>query len=134
MALWRYRKVKDSLAAELQHEMGEKYMVPDLVVVAHGGRALRLAFMPRPTYYVLPPADLLMFKRGETTCVARAAEVLSRIGNLFVPTTNHLELRMSTESALFDQMDDWNAALDSVAVAYTPRDLARVALDAFIDE
>lgn len=134
LALWRYRKVKAGLERELEEEMGEQYVVPELVAVAHGGRALRVAFMPRPTFYVVPPVDLLMFKRGEATGVARAADILERIGALFVPLTHHPELRMSTEMALFEGMDEWDAALDSVPLAFAAADLKRLALDGFIDE
>jgi hypothetical protein len=134
LALWRYRKLKNGLEAELQEEMSEEYLVPDLIVVAHEGRALRVAFIPRPTYYVLPPAELLLFKRGETTCVAHASEVLSRIGGLFKTWKAHPDLRISTETVLFDSMDEWDAALDSVPLAFPPSGLQRLALDAFIDE
>jgi hypothetical protein len=134
LALWRYRQVKARLPDELVETRGEQYMVPDLVVVAQGGRALRLAFIPAPTYYVLPPVDLLMFKRGETTCVARAGDILSKIEEAFRPMSGYPGLRLTTEAALFDQMDVWDEALAEAPLAGSPGDLKRLALDAFVDE
>ena len=134
LSLWRYRKVKDRLHAELEAEHGEDYMVPDLVVVTHGGRALRMAFIPEPTYYVMPATDLFMFKRGPLTCIARAEPILRGLEGFFTPIKQYPGLRRSTEDALFERMAEWSKLLAKCEVAFQPHQVARVALDGFADE
>jgi hypothetical protein len=132
MAAWTYLRARSQICTRLAEQLDEEPLVPDLVVVNHKGRALRLAFLPDPTWYVLPPVDVVIFKRGNARCATGAERIRKGLAKVFVPLANHPETRV-TNHRLYDHMETWYSLLGRVQLDFAVEDLERIGLDGFVD-
>ncbi len=129
---WRYRKAHKGLKASY----GDEGLVPQLVSVRRADRAYRIAHLPKPCVYVVPPADLFFIDRGDGPLVVRAEEVRAALGHLFTPLSELACAHLVSESTIFDTdaMDTWDRFHASVPVEGPLKALYQgVAADGFVD-
>lgn len=129
---WRYRAAHPSLKARY----GGDGLVPQLVAVRRGDRALRIAHLPKPCIYVVPPTDLFFIDRGEGALVVGAEQVRAALGHLFVPLAEVEGAHLVPETKIFDAsaMDAWDRFHAEVGVEGPLKALYQgVAADGFVD-
>ena len=130
-AFWRYRGAHRSLKG--RYDDG---LVPQLVAVRRGDRAFRIAHLPKPCIYVVPPTDLFFIDRGEGALVVRAEEVRAALAHLFKPLPELDGAHLVSETTIFDPdaMDTWDRFHANAPVEGPLKGLYQgVAADGFVD-
>jgi len=130
-AFWRYRFE----FTRIKEEVGSDAMVPKLVAVARGDAAVRIAHLPKPTQYVLPPADMFYLTRNGAPHLVRAEHVHAALGKLFRPLGNFPYASQVGEMDLFKPgvMDAWDQFHATVPVELALSDVQGLQADAFVD-
>jgi hypothetical protein len=130
-AFWRYRFDFTCIKEEVSSDA----MVPQLVAVARGDAALRIAHLPKPTIYVLPPADMFFLTRNGAPHLVRAEHVYGALGKLFRPLPAFPHVMHIREGDLYEPgvMDAWDRFHATVPVELALSEVKGVAADAFVD-